>query len=331
MGLGRHLRDSMRHILAGVLVAGTLAGTTWTFSAGMITLSGAAERWVSVGGIAAALEVGFIYLGWYIGQLDLRILGTRRRELAVQLAAQRADLMRWFYGVAAISGLANLVFRTQQLHNVFLAAFVSAAPVVLVILFCIKLRPLPDDYRSLGARATGEALTRMVDQAGRDVLRLMQRMGRGQTLSDGQMRQLSFAASVVRIYAQADEQHALDHALQLGVPQLAAGGAQVVDAEAAVVWWRTADVAEAYEKSLRTAQGWIQRVPERRRVLNSTAWEAPREAVVRLYGDPRSARHVVRDGADDPHGNAAVAPLDARGPQVDEGPTPSSAFGLAEI
>ena len=296
-----HVRDSIRHILAAVLMAGTLAGTVWTFSNGALTLSGAWERVISVGGIAAALECGAIYTAWYLGQLDQRIQSARRRDTRAELERMQRSLYRWFYAVAAISALANLIFRAQQLDNLPLAAFVSVSPIVLVILFCIKLRPLPEDYQDIGARATGRALTRMVAQAERDVLRLMRKMGRGRTLSDAQRRQLAFGVSITGLYAKVDEQHALNNALRLAAP--------VVEADTDV-WLRAEDLMSMYGISKRSAQSYMARVPERRRLANSNAWEAPRTSVIATHGEARSARESAQSRAHDTQPNAVDAQLD---------------------
>lgn len=283
-----HLRDSVRHMLAAVLMLGTLAGTVWTFSAGALTLSGAWERIVSVGGIAAALECGVIYVAWYLGQLDQRIKASRRREFTDSLKVMRADLERWFYAVAAISAVANFLFRREQLHNTPLAAFVSVAPIVLVVLFLVKLRPLPDDYADIGARATGRALVRIVEESERTVLHRLRQMGRGRQLSDEEMRQLAMNVRLIGTYARIEESRALDSALQLAAPAVV-----VVDAEAEP-YLRTADIAARYGVSTRTAQGWMARCANRRRVPNSNAWEAPESAVLAACGTPH-----VRDSRQD--------------------------------
>lgn len=298
-----HLRDSVRHILAAVLVAGTLAGTTWTFSNGALTLAGAWERLVSVGGIAAALEVGFIYLGWYIGQLDLRMLSARRREVAAQYRAHQKELYRWFYALAVISGLANLIFRAQQLDNFPLALFISAAPVVLVILFTIKLRPLPVDYQEVARRASGRALARVTEQAERTLLREMARMGRGKPLNEAKMR---FATAWIAMHAATDEQHAIDHALSLASP-----AQSPLEIEAAV-WLRTEDLMHLYGISKRSAQAWMARTPGRRKVANSNAWEAPESSILAAHGMPRSARNAREAAlsvAADPQASALPAQL----------------------
>lgn len=281
-----HLRDSIRHLLAAVLMLGTLAGTVWTFSAGKLTLSGAWERIVSVGGIAAALELGVIFTAWYLGQLDQRIKAARRKEFIQALSAQRADLTRWFYGTAGISAVANLLFRLQQLHSLPLAAFVSGAPIVLVVLLLIKLRPLPDDYQDIGARATARALIHVVEESERTITRGLRRMGKGKGMSDEQMRQFAMATRLVGTYARVEEARALDGALQLTAP--------VVESTAEK-WLRVPDLRRLYGISTRQAQNYIQRVPGRRRVANSNAWEAPESSVLATCGQPRSAREEQQE------------------------------------
>lgn len=308
-----HLRDSIRHGLMLLLVTGTIAGTVYTFSDGAITLAGAAERLISVGGIALALELGVLYLAWHMGQLDQRLKAARR---AATIAALRAQLraLYWYFGVvAAISAVANFLFRLQQLRSVPLAIFVALAPIALIWVFGVVLRPLPEDYRDIGARATGRALTRMVREAEGTLLRAMRHMAKGRAID---MRQVLFAASVVRIYAQTDEQHALDHALSLAAP------APASDVEAtADPWLRTEDLMHRYGISRRTAQARMLNISNRRRVPNSNAWEAPASAVLAAYGPalPRNARREALPDAEDAQPLAALtlasaedAPVGAR-------------------
>lgn len=301
-----HLRDSVRHILAAVLVAGTLAGTTWTFSNGTLTLAGAWERLVSVGGIAAALEVGLIYCGWYIGQLDQRIQAARRRDLASRYRTQQRQLYYWFGTVAVISALANFFFRVQQLDNALLAAFVSASPIVLVILFTIVLRPLPVDYDEIGRRATGRALARLAEESERTMLRVLARMGKGKSIDDAMMAQFRVASGFIALRAATDEQHALDHVVTLAGP---AQGPLEIEA---AVWLRTEDLMHLYGISKRSAQAWMARTPGRRKVANSNAWEAPESAVLAAHGMPRSARSARAETlsvAADPQPSAVPAQL----------------------
>lgn len=300
-----HLRDSIRHLLALVLVSGTLAGTVWTFSNGGITLGGAGERLISVGGIALALELGVIYLAWHMGQLDQRIKAARRRDVIAALRGQLRGLYVYFAVVAAISAVANFLFRVQQLRNGWLAAFVALAPIALVWVFLVVLRPLPEDYRDMAARATGRALVEMIRQADATMRQQMRRMARGRPLTEEDLRQLSFSTAVIRMHAQTDEQQALDHAVSIALPAPEPAVEAVVDP-----WLTTEDLMQRYGISRRTAQARMQHVPGARRIPNSNAWEAPESQIVARW--PRVTPRSVRGEAPIDAGEAqrgAVEPL----------------------
>lgn len=284
-----HGRDGVRHLLASVLMLGTLAGTVWTMSAGGLSLSGAMERIVSVGGVAAALECGAIYTGWYIGQLDLRIMTARKKEMAQQYRAYQKSLYRWFYAVVGISAVANLIFRAQQLNNLPLAAFVATAPIILIILFTIKLRPLPVDYAEVGRQATQRSLVGLVQQSARAMEHHMRRMGKGHELTPAEVQQLQFAAALVRVYAPTDEQHALDHAIAQGT------GATVVEATSER-YLSTSDLVAEYGISRRTAQDWIATCPGRRKAARGRAWEVPASALYAAHGVPSQSLPASTSG-----------------------------------
>ena len=282
--IAEHGRDAVRHMLAGVLMLGTLAATVWTFSAGHLTLGGEWEMLVSVGGVAAALELGVIFLGAYIGQLDQRIRSAKRADDKAQYTAYRRELMHWFYGVAAISLVSNVIYRAQALQNFWLACFISAAPTVLVILFCIKLRPLPTDHAEIGRQSMQRGLVIMANQAQRVMLRTLRRMGNGQALSDAERAQFATAVALVRVYASGEQQAALDHVISQGAApaQLEAPGAHSGDGQ----YLTSATVAELYDISPRTAQLWISQTPGRRPVPHSKSWEAPAASLYAAHGVP---------------------------------------------
>jgi hypothetical protein len=277
--IGAHARDLVRHVLAGILLLGTLAGTVWTFSNGALTLAGAWERLVSVGGIALALEAGLIYCGWYIGQLDMRIFSARKKEQALEFRSLQRSLYRWFFATAGISAVANVIFRIQQLGNIWLATFVSLAPIVLVILLTIKLRPLPVDYAELGRQATQRGLVVLVKQAQSVMLSHLRRMGRGEPLTEAQAEQLAMAASLLRTYAQTQEQHALDYAIGQR------GGRGEIEGSVEV-YLTSGDLMRLYDISLRSAQVWLSQAPGRRRAPKGNAWQAPASAIYAAHGVP---------------------------------------------
>lgn len=320
-----HGRDAGRHLLAGVLMLGTLAGTVWTFSNGQLTVSGVWESLVSVGGVAAALELGVIYCGLYLGELDTRITTARKAEARDQLAAKRKVVMRWFYGVAVISAVANLIFRTVQLHNFWLALLPAGAPVVLVVLFTVVLRPLPRDHQEIGRQAAQRGLVMLAQQAQAVMLRSLRRMGRGHMLTEAEMAQLTMALAFQRAYISGDQAQALDQIvslqatsspapLQLAGPNSAAGGA----------WLTSADLQAQYAISERTAQTWMSQTPGRRQRPHTRTLEAPAAAIYAAHGVPaiqatsgpaprrkRNRAPAVIDFAQFAAGDASVAAGDA--------------------
>ena len=320
--LPRHARESVRHFLALLLMAGTLAGTVYTFSNGRLTLADAWERITSVGGVAAALELGAIYCGWYIGQLDLRMLAARRGEARDELKAYRDELIKWFYVVVGISVGANFLFRVHQLDNAALAAFVAACPAPLIVLFTIKLRPLPTDYAEIGRQATQRGLITLVSESQHVMLKHIRAMGRGRQLTDADMAQLGFAAALVRTYAAPAEQQALDYAISQGTP----AGAGIVEGSA-VEWLRTSDISRLYGVPMRTAQEWMAHTPGRRRTPRGNAWEAPASAIYGARGLPQSGAMALpapasrpRRTASRPRLSAEDAPLDAPVAQAHNSP-----------
>ena len=278
--LASHARDLTRHALALLLMTGTLAGTLYTFSNGKLTLDGWLERILSVGGIAAALELGAIFCGSYVSQLDARIQTARRREVATQLRAYRKVVLYWFAGVVAISVLANLIFRIQQLGSWWIALFVSLAPAVLIVLFTIVLRRLPVDYVEKRRSAVGRTLFHLVEESERTLAQALRMTARGHTLNEAQTQGLQLASAIIRMGAQADEQHMLDHAMSaIGGPQAGA----VVEGD---VYWTSGDIRTRYGVSPRTAQVWMQSCPGRRKRERGNQWEVPASVIRTAYGQP---------------------------------------------
>lgn len=285
-----HGRNLIRHALAAILMLGTLAGTVWTFSNGQLTLAGGWERITSVGGIAAALEIGAIFTGLQIGELSRRIKTARTKALADSYASQRHELYWWFYLVVVISCTANAIFRVQQLGVFWLGLFVAAAPAPLIVLFTIKLQPLLTDYAEKGREATQRALVRVVVSAAKTMDRNLGRMAR-RPLSEHEQQQLVFAAALVRVYAPATEQQALDYAI-------AQGSSERIVEGASEVYWTTADLQRLYGIKPRTAQLWMQQTPGRRRAPRGNAWEAPRSAIEAQYGLPDATPTPLLMGRD---------------------------------
>ena len=325
-----HGRDSVRHALALLLMLGTLAGTVWTFSNGSLSVSGLWESLISVGGVAAALELGVIYCGIHLGELDQRIATARREEQRAELRRQRKELYRWFYGVAAISAAANLIFRAQQLHNVWLAILPAGAPIVLVILFAIKLRPLPRDHAEIGRQSAQRGLVMMASQAQGVMMRSLRKMGRGHVLTDDERAQLAMALSFQRAYISGDQQQALDQIIATQAPP-----AGLIDAPAGAgatggQWLTAKELQGLYGISERAAQVWVSQTPGRRHRPHSNAWEAPAATIYAAHGVPavsgeigagesaprRRTRRPAQESAGDPLIDAAIAPSAAAGLQL---------------
>ena len=299
--LAEHSRDMFRHVLAAILMLGTMAGTVWTFSAGQLTLSGAWERITSVGGIALALEAGVIYCGWFLGQLDARIASARRDRLG-ELLARRKTVNRWFYATAAISGVANLIFRSQQLDNFPLAAFVSAAPVVLIVLFMIKLRPLPTDYTEKARQGTQRALYKMVQQSEHTIMEFMRYTRGGGTITPEKREALMLATSILSSYASTAEGQALSYGI---MPQ--------DGAEEAQFYVTSPQLQASYGIPERTAQDWISKCPGvRPRRDGGRGKEAPLSVIQRLHGLPGIAQNALPE----PQRARKRAQSDAEAPQI---------------
>lgn len=294
-----HARDSVRHALAAVLLLGTLAATLWTFSGGILSLKGIAETLISAGGIAAALEAGVLYTGWYIGQLDQRIASARRADIRESLQAQQKDLYHWFFGGVGISAVANVIFRAVQLQaqlrtpdarltvvvSLLLAAFISAAPAFLLVLLTIKLRPLPRDYAEIQRQSVQRGLTLFATHAQGALLRGIRRMARGTVLSEQELAQMATALSFMRPYVTGDQSQALDQAFGAHAPQLGPGASA---SENAGEWLASADIARLYGIPARTAQTWLAQAPNRRQRPHSRAWEAPAATIYAAHGVPAS-------------------------------------------
>ena len=278
-------RDAIRHMLAAILMAGTLAGTIWTFSDGTLTLNGALERLVTVGGVAAALEIGVIYLGWYIGQLDLRIHSARKRDDAQAYRKYQAELYRWFWAIVAFSAIANFIFRVEQVHNWALAAFVSVVPIVLIVVFTIKLRPLPQDFEEKGRQATQLALVRAVEAASGMMVTAFERIGRGDK-DPALLEAARLGVAMAGIYAPTEQQHALGHF----ITQAGGGEPQTVDGSVEERWLSSREIQDAYAIPERTAQDKMRRVPGRRKASKGNAWLVPASAYYRMYGTPAPVR-----------------------------------------
>jgi len=321
--LASHARDLTRHALALLLMTGTLAGTLYTFSNGRLTLDGWLERILSVGGIAAALELGAIFCGSYVSQLDARIQTARRREVATQLRAYRKIVLYWFAGVVGISVLANLIFRIQQLGNFPIALFVSLAPAILIVLFTIVLRRLPVDYQEKRRSAVGRTLFHLVEESERTLSQALRMTARGHTLNEAQTQGLQLASAIIRMGAQADEQHMLDHAM------IAIGGAQAGAVVEGDVYWTSGDIRSRYGVSSRTAQVWMQSCPGRRKRERGNQWEVPASVIRSSYGAPPAQlpdpmRAQTRAG--ETHASADDAQLSASEPQPTAANVTASSF-----
>lgn len=313
-----HLRDSVRHVLALILMAGTLAGTVFTFSNGQLTLDRATETLVSVGGIGLALELAVIFGAFMLGVLDERIARARKASIADTYKRRRLQVLVGFVGIAAISALANFIFRVQQLDNAPLAGFVALAPIAIVYYLMIILRPLPTDYDEMARQASSRAVVTMIQGSELTMRKLMRQLGRGVALDEAQARIFALVIGLIGARAPADEQHAMQHALSAAQP----AGMTALES-GAEVWLTYHDLMSLYGYPKRTAQSKIARVPGARKTGERGQWEAPRTAVIQAYGLPRSVPAIAPDGADTaPHGET-YAPVYASTAPVDVAASPS--------
>lgn len=286
--VGLHMREAVRHIIAGVLMLGTLAGTMWTFSDGKLTLDANLETLVSVGGISAALDVGAIFFGLAIQQLEIRIKTAKRGEQRAEYLARRILYYRWFAAVVSMSFLANVWFRWHQLGagwtleqvgNDFAVLLTSATIPLLVCVFTIVLQPLHPDYEEMGRQATQRGLVTLIRSSQQVFMRHLRDMGRGRTLEPEAMKQLALTASLLGMYAGRNEQQTLDYAIHQGV------GATAVDGTVEEML-SSADVERIWGVPRRTAQLWVSSVQGRRKAGKGNAWLAPESAIIAQHGRP---------------------------------------------
>jgi hypothetical protein len=273
-------RENIRHLLALFLAAGTLAGTLWTFSDGRLTLNGIAEIWTSVGGIAMALELGVIYVAWFVGEIDHRLKTARKAEDVEQFGAQKSDLLRWFYGTLLISIASNVYFRYNQLGNIWLALFVGIAPAPLIILFAIKLRPIVPDFNAIGRRAVQESMIASVKEAGHVLKDGLRRLSMGEVFGDADRQRILLAVSILGVYAPQEENRALMNTVsQAGLLPAPANG------PGDDIWLTSEDVAAMYDISRSNAQKRMRDCPQRRQ-RDGRTWIAPARAMYERYGIP---------------------------------------------
>ena len=293
--LAAHSRDAVRHILSAVLMLGTASGTVWTFSNGRLSLSGFAESLVSVGGIVAALEVGAIYCGLFLGDLDSRIASARKADIREALVSRRHTVAVWFYITVGFSAAANYIFRMQQI-GWWQAILPTIAPVGLIILFTVVLRPLPRDYAEIQRQSVQRGLTLFATHAQAALLRGIRRMAHGVVLSEQELAQMATALSFMRPYVTGDQSQALDQAFGAPAARLGAG---VSGNESAGEWLASADIARLYGVPTRTAQTWLAQTPNRRQRPHSRAWEAPAATIYAAHGVPASPTgNLTGSGAD---------------------------------
>lgn len=290
--LWRDARGSVRHLLALVLAAGTTAGTVFTFSGGRLSLAGVGELVVSVGGVALALELGVLYCAVYLGNLAELAHTARRADRRAELEAQYHNLFRWFLVVLAVSVVANIIFRAQQLGNIWLALFVGVAPGPLILLFAVKLRKLPVDYAELARQRAQEAMTEVVAQSGRILVLGMRRIAEGAELDERESRRLRLAGAFLLPHAQPDERQGLGDAMDMGLG--AGGGAPIVEGSA-VEWLSSADVADRYDIPRRTAQQWIKGLPGSAQKTRGRERLADASRLYAQHGVPQPALRLVPD------------------------------------
>lgn len=312
--LAAHTRELGRHGIIWILTTGTAVATIYALSGGQLTLPAVIERLLSIGGIAAGLELAIVYIGLHIQALDMRIKAAKRAEVRAEYQGERRRNTLAFFAILAISFACGGIYRTQALHNTLLGWFEAAIPPVLIYIFTIVLRRLPPDYAELGRQAAMQSMVEVTRESGTVMRRFMKRIGRGGQLSEDDMRTLGFAVGVIRMYMPSNEQVAIEYALQ----QSGAAG-QVVDSEAQE-YLTTAQISERYQIPPRTAQQWASEIPGRRRAERGNRWLVPADALYQSRGIPglsvghRSASQThMRVRAQ----NAAMEPQeDAAGAQI---------------
>lgn len=280
--MAMHSREIVRHLVSVGLLIGTTSGTIWTFSNGQLSLPGTWETFTSVTGVSAALEIGTILTGLYIGELTRRIK-TARGNVREDLQRTLKTVYCWFGAVAAASAIANAIFRNHQLNNLPLAIFVSAVPVMLVVLFTIVLQPLPTDYKERARQSGERALFVASETAGAGVNRIIARMVAGQPVSDADIRIFRASLKITSMH--------MDTSTQVNLAEVAQVlGVDTVEGSA-TVYLTVADMMQRYNRSERWAQQKMTSIPGARQ--NVGRWEAPESAVVRILGAPQAQLFAI--------------------------------------
>lgn len=303
----RHLREPRVWVLVALML-GTVPTTIFSFSNGHLSLPRNVEEFITTAGIALAFEVGAVLLGWRIEQVTARIPATRNRERRDALLRTRKQLYVSFGGVALASFVAGMIYRVPTTGNFWLAAFVSATPAALIVIFTVVLAPLPPDHQGEAAEAAQLAVTELIVTARGGLVAGIGRIARGEVLREDELRMLQFVGGLILPFAGREEAQMLDHAAQFAAPPS-------IEA-AAVEWWTARDVVDAFDVSLRTAQNWIRECPGSRLRAGTAAREAPREAIERAH--PPLLRLAVPRSRDEEsvQANEAAMQLDAREVQV---------------
>jgi hypothetical protein len=293
--IAEHARDMLRHALAAVLMLGTLTATSATFSNGRIHLAGPQEMILSVLGITLALEIGAIYLGWFNGVLEQRLL-TAKRDLRAQLEQRRREVRGWFFVICGISGIANLVYRVPLFVGAergaamvlpfALALFISACPCALIYAFMIVMRPLPEDYKEKARRGAGRAQVKLVAVAERNVMRFINHTGNGRQASPQQLAAVKLSVYMLAANMSASEGNALHTAL---LPQGAA--------DPAAVYVDSSDLVARYGISERAAQYWIADCLDARPTADGSRKEAPLSSIEAAHGRPKPRRKRAQSAA----------------------------------
>lgn len=277
--LAAHTRELGRHGIIWILTTGTALATIYALSGGQLTLPSVLERTLSIGGIAAGLELAIIYVGFHRQTLDMRIRTAKRQETREEYQREARLITRSFFALLIISYVCGGIYRTQALHSAVLGWFEAAIPPVLIYIFTIVLRKIPPDYAEIGRQATQRSLVELNQASSTVLVRTMRKLGRGYSLTEQDMQGLRMAIGLQRMWATAPEQNALDYAIAQS------GGGAVVEADAQE-WLTTAQIMDAYGVPRRTAQQWVSEIPGRRRAERGNGWLVEANRLYQARGIP---------------------------------------------
>ncbi len=286
--LAIHMSDTMRHMVAFVLLVGTSVGSLWFFSFGRLAFGGQWEVGLNSGGITAATEIGALIAASYVARIDRLILSTKGAEQK-HWRKYRRKVLFWFYVVIGCSVVANVAFRLNIYGSdtraaVLSAVFAGAVPVVLVNLLLIILRPLPIDHTQRISDKARRAIAGASEIAGTVMQNELRALAKGEDFDEARARRMHAAWQFMQPWA-GDTAQGINHALRVYAPTQAGAmalpdGGQYFDKYEVMQLWSVPE---------RTAQDWLSKATGARTRKGTRRQEAPATVLYELHGVPAVA------------------------------------------